>query len=153
MWTSEAKWEKNREGEEREGEINRQRGGDSKRCRVHRRYENDGNERREREKEGKGRKGSKTSDAKGRADGQMKEGSSRAGNGFEERKRANGGPCLTNCHLRWASVGGDTTTVERLQIAHSERCTQAPPNTSSCMHRWTHTLTQTHTQTQWFRYR
>lgn len=51
-------------------------------------------------KKGKGRKGSKTSDAKGRADGQMREGSSRAGNGFEERKKANGGPCLTNCHLR-----------------------------------------------------
>lgn len=51
-------------------------------------------------KKGKVRKGSKMSDARRRGDGQMREGSSRAGNGFEERKGANGGPCFTNCHLR-----------------------------------------------------
>lgn len=85
------------------------------------------------EREGKGgkvREGSKTSDVKRRGGGQMREGSSRAGKGCEARERANGGPCFTNCHLRGANGGmrnekKNTTTTDRLQIAHSERCTQA----------------------------
>ena len=70
----------------------------------------------------------------------MREGSSRAGKGCEARERANRGPCFTNCHLRGANGGmrggekKNTTTTDRLQIAHSERCTQAPPNTASCTH-------------------
>ncbi len=51
------------------------------------------------------REGSKTSDAKRRRGGQMREGSGRAGKGCEARERANRGPCFTNCHLRGANGG------------------------------------------------
>lgn len=49
--------------------------------------------------------GRKTSDARRRGGGQMREGSSRAGKGCEARERANGGPCFTNCHFRGANGG------------------------------------------------
>lgn len=58
---------------------------------------------------------SKTSDAKRRGGGQMREGSSRVGKGCEARETTNRGPCFTNCHLRGANGGMKEKKIQQPQ--------------------------------------
>lgn len=88
----------------------------------------------------------KPSDARRREGGQMRDRSSRAGNGCMETERANRGPCFTNCHLRWANGGGPYNnyrwaadcTQQAMYSATSKQCimhtwviTALPSNTIS----------------------
>lgn len=92
------------------------------------------------------KEGSKTSDAKRRGGGPMREGSSRAGKGFEARERANRGPCFTNCHLRGANGGMKGKKKKYNNHRPAPDCTQREMYSGTSKHCIMHTWVSTQTQ-------